>query len=153
MRKFLIALLILTVLFSTFPANVFAAEQKYMCSEYIYYEDGSYLAITIQVIEARSTTSKMGSKTYQHYGSDGTVQWQAVLRGLFYYDGTSSYCSSSVCDVTIYNSDWYTISKNVRTSGNSALADLTMGRTLLGFKVEQRTVNMSLSCDVNGNLY
>lgn len=152
MRKFLIALLILTVLFSAFPANVFAAEQKDMSSEYIYYEDGSYLVITIQVTEARSTTSKMGTKTYQHYGSDGTVQWQAVLRGIFYYDGTTSNCTSSVCDVTIYNSEWYTASKNVKTSGNSALAYLTMERTRYGVVVDSKQINMSLSCDANGNL-
>lgn len=153
MKRFLSLLLSIFLLVPSFAPTVSAVSANYEESATLYYEDGSFLTITTQMTRSRSSDSVLGTRTFLYRSSDGVVQWQAVLRGLFRYDGTTSNCTSSVCDVTIYNSDWYTISKNVRTSGNSALADLTMGRTLLGGKVEQRTVNMSLSCDVNGNLY
>lgn len=152
MKKVWIALLVIAYVMSAIPFRAYASEQEKDSVEYIHYEDGSYLVIAVQEINTKSTTSKTGTKTYQHYASDGTVQWKAVLRGIFYYDGVSSYCTSSVCDVTIYNSEWYVASKNVSTSGNSALANLTMSRTRYGIVVDSRQINMSLSCDANGNL-
>lgn len=37
-------------------------------------------------------------------------------------------------------------------SGNTATADLVMGRKFLGITVQKETLNMTLTCDANGNL-
>ena len=118
----------------------------------IYFEDGSYITITINEFESRASGSKTGQKTYVYTSNNGTVCWESTLTGTFTYTGTSSVCTSSSCDVTIYESAFYVVSKTASTSGNSAIATLTMGRKMLGITVAKNTYNMSLTCDINGNL-
>lgn len=118
----------------------------------IYFEDGSYITITINEFESRASGSKTGQKTYAYTSNSGTVCWESTLTGTFTYTGTSSVCTSSSCDVTIYESAFYVVSKTASTSGNAAIATLTMGRKVLGITVSKNTYNMSLSCDINGNL-
>lgn len=151
MRK-LYALIFAILLTISCALNVSASESMTTKQNIIFHDDGSYSVIIIEVQEARTSSSKVGTKTYLHYSANNVLQWSAVLRGMFHFDGTSATCTSSVCDVTIHNTEWNVVSKNVRTSGNSALADLKMNRVYSGIVTETKTVNLSLSCDANGNL-
>lgn len=151
MRR-IIAFIFAFVLTANCVMNVSAVENEVTDRNVIYHNDGSYSVIMIQVMETRESGSKLGTKTYWHYLPNNELQWTAVLRGLFHYDGVTSTCASSVCDVTIYNNDWVTASKNVRTSGNSALAYLKMNRVYSGLVTDTIAANLSLSCDPNGNL-
>ena len=96
------------------------------------------------------TTS--GSKESIYYSNDGTAQWKAVLTGTFTYTGTSATCTTSSCNITIYSSSWYTISKTVGKNGNSATSSVTMGNKLMGVTVTKITKHITLTCDANGNL-
>ena len=79
-----------------------------------YFEDGSYIIETIQVIDCRASGTKTGTKAKTGYGSDGSAEWKATLTGTFTYTGTSATCTDSSVSVTIYDSNWYTVSKPVR---------------------------------------
>lgn len=91
------------------------------------------------------------SIAYYNYNSDGISKWNAVLTGSFSYNGSSATCSSSSVDVTIFDSDWYVISKYASNSGNTATASVTVGRRYDGSTIKV-PVSLSLKCDANGNL-
>lgn len=58
----------------------------------------------------------------------------------------------SYIKVTVYNSNWYTVSKTTTRSGNTATGVLTMGKKVLGITISQPTYTTTLTCDRNGNL-
>ena len=98
---------------------------------------------------ARATVSK--SKVATRYSDDDEMQWQIRLSGSFTYNGTTASCTSSSCTVTIYNNAWYMDSKTAWASSNTAYATVEMGRKLLGVTVKRETVDLTLTCDKNGN--
>lgn len=149
MKRYICILIVLAMMVFMLPAHASAAQEE---TDIVYFEDGSYLVTTISEMQTRATASKNGSKTKTYYESDGSAAWKATLTGTFTYDGSSSTCTSSNCSVTVYNSAWYTISKTASRSGSTANAAVTMGRKLLGVAVTNKSINISLTCDGNGNL-
>ena len=106
----------------------------------------------LEVIENRAAGTKTGSKTYRYKGSDGVEKWSAVLSGIFTYTGTSATCTSAGCSVSISDTAWYLISKTSNRSGSSAIGEVIMGRKFLGITIDEETLGMRITCDVNGNL-
>ena len=133
------------------PTNVFAAEAA-VDTQIIYLEDGSYITIEITTAKTRATSTTTGRKTYTYNGNDGVELWRVILSGSFTYNGTTSACANANCSVSITDDAWYVISKTSGKSGSSATADVTMGRKLLGITVNKETINITLTCDANGNL-
>lgn len=116
----------------------------------IQYEDGSYLVISIETSYARvAGVTKTKYATY--HGKDGTSEWKMELTGTFTYNGTTAICTASSCSVSIYDTDWYVISKTASKSKNVAYATAVLGRKVLGVKVDEKTYNLTLTCDANGN--
>lgn len=128
------------------PVNSSAATNS------VYFEDGSYLTIIVEQVESRAAGTVTGNKTYTYAASDGDVKWKAVLHGTFSYTGSAASCTSSSCDVTIYNSSWYVVSKTASKSGATATADVTVGFKFLGITTEKIPISIRLKCDANGNL-
>ena len=144
----LIAVLLITLL----PARTYAATITEASENIIYLDDGSYITIELTWAESRASGTKSASKTHKFYNSDNVEQWRAVLRGSFTYTGSSATCTASSCDITISNSDYYVVSKEASKSGNAALCTFVVGKKFLGITIDKDTVNMSITCDANGNL-
>jgi hypothetical protein len=151
MKKITRAIAILLLIAILPPMQVHAAESE-KTIEVIYYEDGSYITIETYSLETRAAYSKTGQRVLTYRNSAGEELWEAVLRGSFTYDGSTSSCTSSSCTVTITNTSWYTISKVASKSGNTARVDLKMGRRLSGITIQEKVFVITLSCDANGNL-
>ncbi len=148
MKKFIAFLLALVVLHGISPFT-YAAQDDNM----IYYSDGSY--ITIELSEGftqRSSGSKNYQKTYVYRDSANNIGWEAILYGSFTYNGTSATCTSASCTITIYNSVFYEVSKDISRSGNTASAEFTIGRKYWLVTIGQKTYNIRMSCDKNGNI-
>lgn len=148
MKRIVCCILTLSLLFAFLPICASAADVK---EEVIYFEDGSYITVTIVEQETRASGTKSGSKKYT-YTSNGENVWQIVLSGSFSYTGSSATCTSSSCSVNIYDSAWYTISKSASKSGNTAYGTATVGRKLAGVTVDRHTEDLSLSCSASGSL-
>ena len=86
------------------------------------------------------------------YQPIGPAQWKAVLSGTFSFTGSTSTCTSSSMNVTILDSSWYTISKNATRGENTATGSATIGEKVGGVTLTKIPVNLTLSCDANGNL-
>lgn len=149
MKRLICLLLSLILTAMVFPLVGYASENE---TETVYFEDGTYLKITIDAVQSRASGGKTATKTYEYNDSNGNIMWKAVLNGTFTYTGTSATCTASSCTVTVYDSSWYQVSKSVGKSGDTANATLTMGHKLLGVTITKKTVNMTLTCDPNGNL-
>ena len=121
-------------------------------SEIVYLDDGGYIITTTQEIGTRAADSKTGTHTKSKYDSDGNLEWQIILRGVFTYTGTTSTCTSSTIAVNIYSSNYSKVSSSATKSGNTAYGEATISRKVLGVTVATNTYELSLSCDKNGNL-
>lgn len=150
MKRIVSAFLSVLLLVSMIPVQTFAQEtERNMIT---YFEDGSYLVEKIVQSQMRASGTVSGSKEKTYHGSDGSAKWKAVLNGTFSYTGSSATRTAASCSVTIYDSDWYTVSKSASKSGNTAYGYVTVGKKLLGVKVDEVSASLSLKCDENGNL-
>lgn len=153
MKRFISLMLCLACFVLLFPIqNTSAAEYSV---ERIELEDGAYIEITTTVADmgTRAVLTRAGTKNITYYSSNDVALWKAVLQGVFQYTGSSSECVDAVCTVTIYDNSWHLASKTATHSGETAYATVKMNLKKLGVVVETKTVNLSLSCDANGNIY
>ena len=149
MKRVLPIFLVLTIAIFVFPMYANAAEKE---NNVVYFDDGSYMTAEVITNRMRASGSVTGNKIKTYYDSEGNTKWKAVLTGSFTYTGSSATCTSASIDVTIYDSNWYVVSKSASKSGNTASASVTMGKKVAGVTVSKVSVNLTLSCDANGNL-
>lgn len=142
-------LLIVVMLVCMVPINVSAAQAQ---DRIITLDDGSYLQITIEELTTRATNTRTANKYLTHYNSSDEVLWEAKLTASFTYTGTTSACTSANCSVTVNDSAWYVVSKSASYSGNTATANLTMGKKFLGITIDKPEYTITLTCDKDGNL-
>ena len=150
--KKLICFTLIAVMLTLWMPTCVSAQEMAMDGEIIPLENGGYILIEISDSPNinRATTTK--SKSYTCYNGDDEIQWKATLNGSFTYDGRIATCTYSTCDVTIYDSHWYQISKSVWADGNIARATLEMGERSLGITILRETHNLSMVCDRYGNV-
>lgn len=151
MKKILSILLVAVTLLSVIPTMRVSAQSKTDDLDIIYLEDGGYILVEILSDNNQSRATVLKSKNYTRYDGNDEMQWKITLTGSFTYNGTTASCSSCSCTVTIYDDIWYTDSKTSWVSGNSANATVVLGRKMLGVTVKRETVNLTLTCDKNGN--
>lgn len=147
MKRVLCCGLMMVLLMGVMPVRASASEM-----ETIYFEDGSYSTIELTTYGTRASGSKSGSKTYNHYDSNGSKVWKVVLTGSFTYTGSSATCTSADMSATIYDSAWSVYNISDSKSGNVARGAATVAKELLGVTVAKKTANLTITCDANGNL-
>lgn len=149
MNKITKALCIALLIAIFFSMNVAAAEQN---DNVIYLDNGDYIVVQVTQTQGRALNTCSGNKAYIYYSNSGNEEWRAVVSGTFAYTGTTSYCTSYNCNVTITDTSWYTISKTASKDGATAIGNVTMGCKLLGITIKQQSATIRLTCDKNGNL-
>ena len=151
MKRFVAFFVAFVLTISALPFAI-GAERYDGESLVVQFEDGSYITEKITLTQFRRRGTVSGSKEQNFYDSNGNICWKVILYGTFSYNGSSATCTSSSCDVTIYSSDWYVISKSAGKSGNSATASVTMGELAAGVTVKQVPIFLVLNCDGKGNI-
>lgn len=153
MKKVIATFIIFVLILSMLPAQIAYASQEPELLEIIRLEDGTYLEITLESApQTRASGSLTKTKNYTCRETDGTAQWKISLTGSFTYTGTKSTCTAASCNVTIYQSDWSVASKSASKSGNTAYGTARILRKYLGATVSDKTYNLTLTCDKNGNV-
>lgn len=145
--------LVLTIIFTSQPISITASsdESPQVTKEYL--EDGSYIETVITYNENARSTVKNASKTSTFKSSSGESLWYAKVTANFYFDGTTSSCTSSSASGESYVSGWKILSKSASRTGNTGSATVTAGAYYIGFLVDRYTEIVTLSCDKNGKLY
>ena len=163
MKKILIAVLLLTMLFA-FPISANAqtvlsqpTETKIISETTEYLEDGTSITITVCeediTPETRTVYTKSGSKTYTYKNSSGSVLWKFTVKGNFTVNsGVSATCTSTSYSTSNIASGWSLKTASTYASGNKAIGDATFEHKVLFIVTETRSCHVVLTCDVNGNL-
>lgn len=155
-RKLIVALTLVLFVFSLFSVSVTAMNEKEatIVSRSIFtYLDGSYdEIIIIQLQTPNNRAVKSGQISRTHYTDDNEAVWKVTLTGTYTYNGVTSSCINAVTNVTFYKPNWVVVSENTSYSGNTATTNVVLGYNVLGTVVPLANVNLSLSCDKDGNL-
>ena len=152
-KKFYLILLAFCTFVSIFCIPAFAADASENEEQIIYYEDGSYVVITITydfpyAVSAKAATRKTsGSKEYAHYNKADQLLWTFQVYGSFEYDGSSAEAISADYSKGIYNSAWSFVSADAYCSGASAVAKGTFKESI--FPV---STTITLTCSADGVL-
>jgi hypothetical protein len=140
-----------------FKQGVGLASEMVLVSEEVAHLNGGLILVTTiheQVApSSRSTYTKSGSKTQTVRNSSNVALFSYTVHGVFTVNpGISATCTSSTASHTIHDSAWSLASSTASRSGNRALATGVFNRRLLGIVVETRTLDLTLTCSVNGVL-
>ncbi|MBQ3016022.1 MAG: hypothetical protein IJD79_04500 [Clostridia bacterium] len=163
--KKILAFISFTVLLLSFSLTAFASTslpEKSLPenSEITYLSNGSYIITTFSVIPtdnsvqtAATTYTKQGTKTINCYSSDNELEWEYTLTGTFTVNnGISATCTNATHSKTIYSSKWSFSDENTYAENNVAHGKGVFKRKVLFIVVEKTNVDISITCDVYGNL-
>lgn len=153
----LVALICLGTAFGVWADDGSSVNNLELVSETVeYYEDGSTLVISVFVEPIRSRSNlynRLGRKVYEYRDADGGILWTFAVTGEFrVLEGASVTCISASCSTEIFDEAWVCTRKYAETSGSWAIANGEFERSLLGIVIDRDTVQVSLTCDVYGNL-
>ena len=162
MKRFITLLLSFIMIITTLSMQVFAsketnnemalAEDSTVSTEY--FEDGSYMIITVTEPDVTlfATSTKSGSKSASYFNSDDEKEWTITIQGTFSYTGSSSTCTASSVSYTIYDDSWKMKSATASKSGNKAIGNFTCKLYLLGISIKTVEQSLTLSCSSTGTL-
>lgn len=145
MKKFISVLFLVVLVFSlcAFPASASNTTE-----EIIYYEDGSYLVMTLTEPMTRASSVRSGAKTGDYYNADGDLLWDFTVHGTFTYDGTTATATDASYSYNIYHSAWTLKNASAYCSGDQAIAEGKFNGGLL----LNRSTSISLTCSPTGVL-
>ena len=154
-------LLVFALTPSIFAANSIALDNK-NTTEIMYLDNGSYITITLitkdvstlSLALTNSTTfTKTGNKVVSCHDKKGNLEWEYTLFAEFsVVDGVSATCTSATYVQNIYANDWSFSNGNATKSGNTAYGIGIFKRKVLFVTVDTVNIDISISCDVYGNL-
>ena len=150
-KKFFL-LLTLVAMVTMQPFTVMADSNNAIDVTREYLDDGSYFEIVITSNSNARSTIKNASKTATYKNASGQSLWYAKVTANFYFDGSTSSCTSSSASAGSYVNVWKILSKSASRTGNVGSATVVAGAYLNGAFVDSHTEIVTLACDKNGNL-
>ena len=141
------------LLFTASPVSADAADNAVLSRTVVDFDNGSREETT--VLQYASDPARgviTGEKIKNHYSQSRELVWRVKLTGSFTYNGTTSSCTEAHTEIYFYKSGWSVVSENTTHSGNTASTSVILGKNVLGVTMPGAYVNLSLSCDKDGNL-
>lgn len=126
--------------------------------EIIYYEDGSYIIISIfeeetLPLQARTPSTKTATKHVIKYDKDDVTLWEYILEGTFSIEiGRSAVCTNASYTVDIYKDSWKFSDGDAYTLNNIGYGVGTFKKKLLGVTIQTVEIDLSISSDIYGNI-
>lgn len=129
--------------------------------EIIYLNDGRYLEISLTVTEKNDVLRSTGSSSQTYAGDrtivckdeNGNVEWEYILSAEFnVVEGVSSTCTNVSYTQNIYKSVWSFSDGGTSKSGNTAYGYGTFKRKALFITIEEQIIDLTITCDIYGNL-
>lgn len=164
MKKVLSVCLVIALVLSFVSISVNAKtlnnlNQESAVHETVEYLDGGYILKT-EITEETSGTNtraneyvRVGTKKNTLQSSSGEVLWTFTLRGQYdVVEGVSSVCTLASYSHNIYDSSWSLDSASTSKSANKAMASATFKKKILFVTTDTKSINLTLTCDKNGNL-
>lgn len=146
---FMLSLLVAFMLFLQ-PLAAQAAPNKTVTKEYL--SDGSYYETVLETEVQTRSYVRGAKKTVTYKNADGKSIWYLTVTADFYFDGSTSRCTSSSVSAGSYTSTHKILSKTSGRSGNSGWAKATVGTYMGGVHVTDVTRTIYIYCDKNGDV-
>lgn len=151
MKKIVSILLSLVTLLSVSLTALAADTPQIMTNrEVITFDNGDYATIETIIddvsVMSNERASRSSSKTYTYRNSAGSTLWSFTLKASFSYNGSSSVTRAST-SYSISNSSWSCDDHYATESGNTAY-----GYGSFSSSIQSKDVELSLTCDKNGNI-
>ena len=121
-KRLLFILVICMLLITAMPVYAADINGIDLDDEIVYYDDGSFAVISLQVDDGTRGGTKTASKSYKFYNSSDVLQWTFKVTGTFSYTGTSATATAV--------STSYSISKNCWSYGHATKSK--SGNTVTG---------------------
>ena len=130
--------------------------EYYLISEKVEYCDDGYNIIRLyESTESsyRNTYTKTGVAEYLHYSSDNTLVWKYTLTGYFEVNqGISSICYDVDYSTQINSNGWHFYNNGTYYNGNTAYGAGTFKYKVLMITINTINVDLSVTCDIYGNI-
>lgn len=123
-----------------------------------YYDDGSYLTVSAPQLtllkSVRSTLTTIEAEQFAKFtNSSGELEWEYTLTATFsYVYGSSVTCTDASYDYSIYDTSWKFSNGSASHSGATAYGYGTFKNKVLFITTKTINVDLSITCDVYGNL-
>lgn len=152
MKKIVSILLSLVTLLSVSLTALAADTPQIMTNrEVITFDNGDYATIETIIddisVMSNERASRSSSKTYTYRNSAGSTLWSFTLKASFSYNGSSSSVTRASTSYSISNSSWSCDDHYATESGNTAY-----GYGSFSSSIQSKDVELSLTCDKNGNI-
>ncbi len=126
--------------------------------ETINYNDGSYIIIELYssnyMLLSTDSSNKTGYKDVTKYDKNNKIEWNYTLTCYFsIVYGESSNCYNSTYSQYINDSSWKFSNGSTSTSQNTGYGYGTYKSKVLFITTKTMYIDISLSCDIYGNLY
>lgn len=161
MKKAAAFLLLVCVLLPSFVLSVSAennglneASSRADGSKIVYLDDGGYLLISpVREVEAGNRTTITRARDVTHYDSDDEVEWKYTLTGTFTYTyGVSATCTNAYYTQTINDDSWTFSDGDATRTGATAHGVGTYVKKFWFITIQTINVDISLTCDIYGNV-
>lgn len=158
MKKVLIFFVLICVIYLTAipvsAGNYNIAQSSDM--SIIYTDDGGYILMSMSTVTCKNQTKSSADlqhrKTYTKYDAQNNISWQYTLTGTFYVNyGVSAVCTGASYDYSINDGSWSFSNGNAYASGNTAYGEGVFTKKFLFITIQTFDVDMSITCDINGN--
>lgn len=153
-KKYLSALLMLTLLLTAAPTTAFAAETPVQqVTTDICYIDGLVIETVLTVydtpVQTRAVQRTSASKVVTAQNQNGKIVATFTLHGTFEYDGKSADCTSASYSKSVSDSTWSFASANAWASANKAYGSYTLSCSANGQTVSG---NVVITCSPTGTI-
>ena len=118
-KRLLFILVICMLLITAMPVYAADINGIDLDDEIVYYDDGSFAVISLQVDDGTRGGTKTASKSYKFYNSSNVPQWTFKVTGTFSYNGTSATATAVSTSHTISNNCWTYDHASKSKSGNT----------------------------------
>lgn len=164
MKKILFILFLLLNLLLLLPENInihavsINQPTKIIFSNKIILENGDYIIeeiveITNSITTFSETYNKTGAKRVTKYDSNDNISWIYILNASFTITtDVSSQCTSATYSTTINDSNWKFSNGNAYYQNNIAYGTGVFKHKVLFITTQNYNIDLSLTCDLNGNL-
>lgn len=151
-KRFVIGLLLFILLFTYVSPRVQASAGMPPARSVTILANGAMLIEGECVVNHMRGQTLTASKPYYYRNANGVTEWTATITATFSYDGSTSSCSASSCTTSVQHGNWSESANSSSYAGNAAFANVIMVRKLLFIVVQTENINLSLTCDANGNV-
>lgn len=169
MTKKIFAIILTAMLLTFTPLTAICAESHEpisagtyeTSSTTVHFEDGSYMVTVVRqssiVKSTKSTRSatytKVGEKIVNLYDSKDNLQWTHTVTGTFKVnEGVSAVCTNSTYSSVIYEKAWSLAEHENSYSDNIAYGTAVYKKKVLFITTNTHKVDISIGCDINGNM-